>query len=325
MSRLLEVEGLSVTFRPGQPDEVPAVVEAEFGLDDGEILGLVGESGCGKSVTSRALLGLLPDGARVRGTLNLQSKEYNLASNRVSKLRGRQVGMVFQDPMGSLNPLYTVGDQLRETLRTLHPDAEDGFVDSRCLELLDRVGMDDSQRRARSYPHQLSGGLRQRATLALALAGDPDLIVADEPTSALDVTLQRRIMELFEELARDEGLGVLLISHDLPLVGRYTDRISVMYSGYTVETGPADRMVEEPSHPYTQGLVASSRALEEGEGDRLPVIPGDVPSPEERPDGCPFHPRCSEAEDRCRDEFPPDYELGDGLRTACWAREGDVR
>ncbi len=323
MNSLLSIEDLSVTFRPGAANAVPAVVSASLAIEEGEILGLVGESGCGKSVTARSVLDLLPDNSRAEGTLRFREQPFELPETSRRRLRGSKIGMVFQDPMSSLNPLFTVGDQLEETLETLEPELDETARKKRALELLDRVGMDDPERRAGEYAHQLSGGLRQRAMLALALAGSPDLIVADEPTSALDVTLQRRIMDLFVDLAGD-GLGVLLISHDLPLVGEFADRICVMYSGYTVETGPADVMNERPRHPYSQGLVASSRALVEAKGDRLPVIRGEVPSPRERPEGCPFHPRCDESEPRCEDDFPPDYRLEDSLVTACWAREGEA-
>lgn len=320
MSTLLKVSDLSVEFYPGDERSFHAVKNASFTLEQGRMLGMVGESGCGKSVTALTLMDLLPETARASGEIEFLGETYEAQDPRLSTLRGRSMGMIFQEPMTALNPVYSVGDQLAETLGVLKGWEDEERIERRGLELLDRVHLDKPRRRLEEYPHQLSGGQRQRVMIALSLAGDPELLIADEPTTALDVTLEAGIMDLFRELAT-EGLGVLMISHDLSLVGEVSDRIVVMYSGYTVEWGPSSTVVQHPQHPYTQGLMKSSAALFDRENTRLPVIEGEVPSPEDRPAGCPFHPRCPEREDRCDSEFPPVYRPAEEVETACWARE----
>lgn len=321
MVELLDVNRLAIEFYPQDPRRsFFAVKDVSFHVKQGEMVGMVGESGCGKSVTALSLLDLLPATARVSGTIRFQGTTYQGGDERLKNLRGRSVGMIFQEPMTALNPVYSVGEQLEETLLTLRDWREEERIRKESVRLLQRVHLDKPLQRMEEYPHQLSGGQRQRVMIALALAGRPDLLVADEPTTALDVTIEAGIMDLFQELVRD-GLGVLMISHDLSLVGDVSDHIVVMYSGFTVERGPAETLINQPQHPYTQGLMASSQALFDRSRSNLPVIEGEVPEPENRPSGCPFHPRCPEREDRCDQEFPPYYHPINGIETACWARE----
>lgn len=317
---LLSVEDLNVTFYPEEPRRRFSPVEdVSFDIRDGEMLGMVGESGCGKSLSALSILNLLPAEASGRGTIAVRDREYRVGSEELNFLRGRRIGMIFQEPLSALNPVFSIGYQLDETLENLR-DLDESERRQESIELLERVQLDRPEKRLEQYPHQLSGGQRQRVVIALALAGDPDLLIADEPTTALDVTIESKIMDLFNDL-KEDGLGVLLISHDLPLVAQVTDRTTVMYSGYTVETGRSDDILGDPQHPYTQGLIASSRELVEGSTKRLSVIEGEVPDPGDRPSGCPFHPRCPEKEPRCEDRFPDVFEPESDHLTACWARE----
>ncbi|MFB6347682.1 MAG: ABC transporter ATP-binding protein [bacterium] len=319
-SPLLSVQNLNVTFYPQEPDRrFRPVVDVNFSISKGEMLGMVGESGCGKSLSALSVPNLLPAEASGKGNVSFAGRDYAIGSDALNGLRGHKIGMIFQEPLSALNPVFSVGYQLDETLEHLRDlDADERREES--LRLLERVQLDRPEKRLDQYPHQLSGGQRQRVVIALALAGDPDLLIADEPTTALDVTIESRIMELFLELKND-GLGILLISHDLPLVAQVTDRTTVMYSGYTVETAPSKDLLREPQHPYTQGLMSSSTELVSGESERLSVIEGEVPDPTDRPSGCPFHPRCSEKESRCEDRFPEVFEPVENNETACWARE----
>ncbi len=319
-SSLLHVDGLSVTFYPEESyRRFSPVRDVSFSVDRGEMLGMVGESGCGKSLTALSVPDLLPPEASSSGRMNFNGRIHEIGSDSLATLRGRKIGMIFQEPLSALNPVFSIGAQLDESLRYLRDlDPDDRHRES--LRLLERVHLDRPEKRLAQYPHQLSGGQRQRVVIALALAGEPDLLIADEPTTALDVTIESRIMDLFTELS-EGGLGVLLISHDLSLVANVTDRLTVMYSGYTVETAPSERILSNPQHPYTRGLMASAKDLAVGNSKRLPVIPGEVPDPQDRPPGCPFHPRCSEKEDRCESDFPDVFEPYEGNRTACWARE----
>jgi peptide/nickel transport system ATP-binding protein len=280
---------------------------------------MVGESGCGKSLTALSVPNLLPKEATSSGQVSFKGRNYSSSSEELSELRGRNIGMIFQEPLSALNPVFSVGDQLDETLRYLR-DLDQQERRKESINLLERVHLDRPEKRLDQYPHQLSGGQRQRVVIALALAGEPDVLIADEPTTALDVTIESRIMDLFKELSRD-GLGILLISHDLSLVAHVTDRLTVMYSGYTVETAPSGIILDHPQHPYTQGLIASAKDLTSGHSDRLPVIPGEVPDPQDRPSGCPFHPRCPEKEPRCESTYPEVFEPVQNNKTACWARE----
>jgi peptide/nickel transport system ATP-binding protein len=310
---LLTVEDLGVRFR-GAPAEVVAGVS--LALRAGETLGLVGESGCGKSVTALAVMGLLPPGAEVRaarlalGPVDLLST----GKRRMADLRGDRIAMVFQEPMSSLNPAFTVGDQIAEAVRR-HRGSDRRAARARALEMLRRVGIPAAERRLDDYPHQLSGGMRQRVMIAMALANDPAVLIADEPTTALDTTIQAQILELIRELQRETGTAVLLISHDLGVVAEVASEVAVMYAGKIVEHGPAEAVFEDPQHPYTIGLMASIPVLS-GPRGRLTTIPGLVPTADAMPRGCRFATRCPFSAPVCGEE-PPLGAVGPGHRAAC--------
>jgi oligopeptide/dipeptide ABC transporter ATP-binding protein len=313
---LLGVEGLTLEVATdGGP--VRLVEEVSFAIGPGEVLGLVGESGCGKSVTAMSVLRLLPEPPTriAAGAVRFRGLDLARADRRTLKgIRGREIGMIFQEPMTSLNPAFSVGWQLAEALR-LHTDLRRGALRERLVEVLRQVGIGAPERRLAQYPHELSGGLRQRVMIAMALACGPRLLIADEPTTALDVTVQLQILELIAALRRETGLAVLLITHDLGLVAEYADRVAVMYAGRIVETGPAASLFARPRHPYTVGLLAARPRLH-GAREALVAIPGTVPSPRARPPGCPFQPRCSRRLERCA-EMPPLAGVG-GHQVACW-------
>ncbi|MFE4690183.1 dipeptide ABC transporter ATP-binding protein [Streptomyces sp. NPDC056749] len=310
---LLTVEGLDVTFRRGAG--VRAVRDVSLTVDRGECLALVGESGSGKSVTARTLLGLTGAHATVTARrLDFDGIGLGALSERQWRaVRGRRIGLVLQDALVSLDPLRTVGAEVRETLRT-HSIVEGSEIEERTLTLLAEAGIPDPSRRAGEYPHQLSGGLRQRALIASALSGAPELLVADEPTTALDVTVQARVLELLGRLV-DGGTALLLISHDLSVVARLADRVAVMYGGLVVEQGRAADVLEDPRHPYTKALLAAVPTIG-SKGSALSVTaPG---NPGSGPHGCPYAARCVAADDRCRTELPQAAADGDGHRTLCW-------
>lgn len=319
MTALLEVQDLGVQFYPGQSDRsFRALCSVNFTVDRAEILGLVGESGCGKSLTARSVLDLLPDSAVSTGEMVFDGRKYHFGRSNRKELRGRRVGLIFQEPMSALNPVFTVGSQLKETLRCLHRVEDEPDLSQKSLELLRRVHLQNAEKKLKKYPHQLSGGQLQRVMIALALAGNPDLLIADEPATALDAPLRREIIELLGELAGG-GLSVLLITHNLALVKEICDRCVVMYSGYTVENCRLRGNQISAEHPYTQGLQRTANAVHKGVRSRLPVIEGEVPEPADRPSGCPFHPRCSEEIAPCSQRFPETVEAAAG-RVACWAR-----
>ncbi|MFO7586992.1 MAG: ABC transporter ATP-binding protein [Gemmatimonadota bacterium] len=315
---LLEVRDLRTGFR-GDEGETVAVDGVSFSLGPGEALGLVGESGCGKSVTALSILGLVPEPpGRIhpRSSVRLRGEELVAASPaRMREVRGGEIAIVFQEPMTSLNPVFRVGDQVGEAVRR-HTELRGRAVRERVVALLDRVGIADPAARADAYPHQLSGGMRQRAMIAMALAGDPALLIADEPTTALDVTIQARILELLADLRRERGMALLLITHDLGVVAQVADRVAVMYAGRIVEEAPAADLFARPSHPYTRGLMRSIPDPDRP-GTRLEAIPGAVPRPGAWPAGCRFHPRCPSAMPRCRSEEPPLLDAPSS-RAACW-------
>jgi oligopeptide/dipeptide ABC transporter ATP-binding protein len=299
---LLSVRDLRVSF--GSPSgPVHAVDGISFRLGEGEVLGLVGESGCGKSATATALCGLLPAGARTSGSISLSGQELTvLPEDAWRRIRGRRVSMVFQDPMSSLNPLMSVGDHLVETLRA-HGDLPAREARAEAVQWLRRVGIPDPAARMSSFPHELSGGMRQRVMIALALCPGPDLLLADEPTTALDVTIQAQILDLLARLRDELGMAMLFITHDLGVVERVADRIAVMYAGGIAEEGPAAAVLARPRHPYSRGLLASVPGFHPRAG-RLPSIPGSVPSPRDWPSGCRFHPRCPVADGICTTAAP---------------------
>jgi peptide/nickel transport system ATP-binding protein len=322
MTRVLHVRDLRVSFPAPDGHRFHPVDGVSFSLDRGETLALVGESGCGKSLTSLALLRLVPPPGRVDAgsTIRLGDTDVlSLEGEALRRIRGRRIGMIFQDPMTSLNPVFTVGDQIAEGVRA-HLPVTKAQARERALALLQEVGIPDPAGRLDAYPHQLSGGMRQRVMIAIALAAEPEILVADEPTTALDVTVQAQILEVLDQLRRARGMAVLLITHDLGIVAGRADRVAVMYAGQIVEEAPTLELFAHPSHPYTQGLFASVPRIS-GPVERLTPIGGTVPSPTAFPSGCRFRPRCPQAFDKS--ELPPDLlAVGPDHRMRCWLAEG---
>ncbi len=313
---LLEVRDLHVTLRTAQ-GELPALRGVSFALEAGQTLGLIGESGCGKSLTALALMGLLPEGAQVRGSIRLEGQELTtLPESALCRLRGHRMGMVFQEPMSALNPLHPVGRQIAEPLR-LHKGLSAAAARAEALRLLERVQLPQARERLDAYPHQLSGGQRQRVVIAIALACGPRLLVADEPTTALDVTIQREVLELIGSLVREDGMGLVLISHNLGVMADTVQRLMVMYAGTVVESGPTAAVFARLAHPYTRGLFAARPRLGLARGTRLATIPGRVPALAEMPAGCAFAERCPHVVDACRAGPPPLVELGAGHAVRC--------
>ena len=321
---LLEVTNLRTEFRT-ERGSAHAVRGVSFSLRPGETLGLVGESGCGKSVTALSIMGLLP-GRRTRtlegSSVRFRGEELLGASPaRLREVRGNGIGMVFQEPMTSLNPVLKVGEQVAETIREHEGDSSE-TVRGRVVELLDRVGIPEPDVRYNAYPHQLSGGMRQRVLLAIAIACGPDVLIADEPTTALDVTIQAQILNLLDDLRREMGMALLLISHDLGVVAQVSDRVAVMYAGRIVERGRIPEVFANPSHPYTKGLLRALPRLDATPGP-LAAIPGQVPDPHNEESGCSFAPRCSEAMPRCRTDLPAEFSSPAGS-ARCWLAEPEV-
>jgi oligopeptide/dipeptide ABC transporter ATP-binding protein len=320
MTVLLDVNQLNISFpRRGEQALVP-VDDVTFEIAQGEWLALVGESGCGKTLTGLAIPQLLPPGAVLGRETAIRLEGRDLVALRerdLRPLRGRRIAMVFQDPATSLNPVMRVGDQVIEAIRA-HPDLACANPRQRTIELFTEVGIADPERRVDAYPHQMSGGMRQRVMIAMALATDPALLIADEPTTALDVTVQAQILELLDHLRQSRGMAILLITHDLGIVAGRADRVIVMYAGRVAEMAPTARLFANPTHPYTRGLFASIPRLERIT-DRLTPIPGTVPTPDRWPPGCRFHPRCPLAIARCAVERPPLAPVEDERhRAACW-------
>ncbi|WP_395829351.1 ABC transporter ATP-binding protein [Elstera sp.] len=313
---MLALERLSVTLPLGEGGTpVPVLEEVSLTLGRGERLGVVGESGSGKTLLALAILGLLPEGALASGTIRFDGVDLlTLASETRRAYRGRRIGMVFQEPMTALHPMLTIGDQIGEGI-ALHQGLRGAALRQATLDLLAQVQVPEPARRIDSYPHELSGGQRQRVGLAVALSGNPDLLIADEPTTALDVTVQRQILALLHDLTEARGLGLLLVSHDLGVVARLTQRLLVLYAGQAVETGPTPDLLMQPLHPYLKGL----RAAVPGLGETLTPIPGNLPTPQERGTGCRFAPRCAFRQPPCTD---PQILRAQGARTvACWQAE----
>jgi peptide/nickel transport system ATP-binding protein len=313
---LLHVSNLRTVFRRADGSEAAAVDGVSFSVKRGETLGLVGESGSGKSVTAMSIVRLVsPPGRVTGGHVRLGGTDLmTLDESAMRRVRGRQIGFAFQEPMTALDPVYTVGAQIEETLRA-HGLARGAAASARAVELLDAVRIPDPSRRARDYPHQLSGGLRQRAMLALALAAEPALLIADEPTTALDVTVQAEILDLLRDMRRMFNLSVLLITHDLGVVAEMADRVAVMYAGRLVESGPVRDVLDTPGHPYTRALLDSVPTGQPG--TRLRAIGGQVPSIADRPAGCAFAPRCPDRFAPC-DQLPPLFHIGDDHEAACF-------
>jgi oligopeptide/dipeptide ABC transporter ATP-binding protein len=317
-STVLEVRNLRITFPAPAGGRMAPVDGVSFSLARGETLALVGESGCGKSLTSLALLRLVPPPGRIepQSEIRLGSTDLlKLEGEALRSVRGRRIGMIFQDPMTSLNPVFRVGDQIAEAVRA-HRDVSKREARARAVALLAEVGIPDAEERARAYPHQLSGGMRQRVMIAIALAVDPEILIADEPTTALDVTVQAQILELLDRLRAAHGMALLLITHDLGIVAGRADRVAVMYAGQIVEEAATAELFAHPSHPYTQGLFASIPRLT-GPVARLTPIGGTVPPPYAWPIGCRFRPRCPKAFDQCI--APPNaFPAGPDHRMRCW-------
>jgi peptide/nickel transport system ATP-binding protein len=324
MTRVLQVENLRVSFPTGNGGRVYPVDGVSFTLARGQTLALVGESGCGKSLTSLALLRLIPSPGRVEDSSTILLGDTDVLALRgeaLRRIRGRRIGMVFQDPMTSLNPVFTVGDQIAEGVRA-HFDVSRAEARRRALRLLQEVGIPDPAARLDAYPHQLSGGMRQRVMIAIALSAEPEILVADEPTTALDVTVQAQILEVLDRLRDSHGMAVLLITHDLGIVAGRADRVAVMYAGQIVEEAPTTSLFARPSHPYTQGLFASIPRIS-GPVERLSPIGGSVPPPGAWPSGCRFRPRCPKAFEKS-ESMPPLLPVAPDHRMRCWlAERGD--
>jgi len=315
---LLEVRGLRTTFK-SERGEVRAVDGVDFRLERGRTLGIVGESGCGKSVTALSIMGLVPQppGRIAGGEVLFEGEDLlKCAPQRMRDLRGDKLAMIFQEPMTSLNPAFTVGDQVAETILR-HRKASPAQARAQAIEMLRRVRIPSPERRALDYPHQLSGGMRQRVMIAMALACNPQLLIADEPTTALDVTIQAQILELMRTLRAELGTAIVLITHDLGVIAELADEVLVMYAGQVIERCAAGRLFAEPQHPYTVGLLGSIPRLHL-EQERLSAIEGFVPDAAALPAGCRFEPRCPFAIDRCREEIPPLAEVSRGHHAACW-------
>jgi peptide/nickel transport system ATP-binding protein len=313
---LLEVRDLSVLLQTHR-GPAHAVRNVSFTLERGATLGLVGESGCGKSITVMALMGLLPENAKVTGSIRFEGRELvGLPERELCKLRGDRIGMIFQEPMTALNPVHTVGRQVAEPLR-LHRGMAAADARREAIALLDRVGIPDAGRRIDAYPHQFSGGQRQRITIAMALACGPQLLIADEPTTALDVTIQRQILDLIRDLVAERGMALMLISHDLGVIAQNAARMLVMYGGSVVEGGPTRAVFAHRLHPYSLGLFAARPGLQSVRGQRLATIPGNVPELVDLPPGCPFAGRCSFTIAACHTTAPPPVEVEPGHHVRC--------
>lgn len=319
MDPLLEVRGLRVEF-PTRRGTLRALDDVSFSIAAGEVLGVVGESGAGKSLTGAAIIGLLEPPGRVAGGEILLAGQRidNLSQDALRKIRGRQIGAIFQDPLTSLNPLYTVGRQIAETIVT-HLPMTWSQARERAVELLAATGIPAARERVDHFPHQFSGGMRQRVVIALALAAEPRLVVADEPTTALDVSIQAQIIELIKTLCREQGTAVMLITHDMGVIAETADRVAVMYAGRVAEIGPVADVIHQPSHPYTRGLMGSIPSLD-SHAERLVQIEGSMPRLTAIPSGCAFNPRCPQRMDRCTRERPELMPAAASL-AACWLHD----
>ena len=319
---LLQVEKLKTYFyiHGGVAQAVDGV---SFTLQKGETLGLVGESGCGKSVTSLSMMRLVPQppGKIVSGAIRFEGRDLlSLSEHDMRDVRGNDIAMIFQEPMTSLNPVFTCGSQIDEAV-VRHQGLGRAAVREKTVDMLQKVGIPDPARRANEYPHHLSGGMRQRVMIAMALSCTPDILIADEPTTALDVTIQAQILELLTQLQQDFGMAVLMITHDLGIIAEVADRVAVMYAGKIVETGRVEEIFTDPRHPYTRGLLASVPKLNE-QKERLSVIPGTVPDAVHFPQACRFSPRCPDAEAICREQQPALLQIDGGHAVACWMAQG---
>ncbi len=320
---LLELAGLSTHYVSARGTRVTrAVQDVSLTLEAGQTLGIVGESGSGKTTLALSILRLLPSGARiVSGQLRFDGEDLLKKSAReMQHIRGKRIAMILQDPMASLNPLFTIGDQVSEPIR-VHEHASRRSAWDRARRLLGSVRIAAPERRVREYPHEMSGGMRQRVVGAIAISCEPRLLIADEPTTSLDVTIQAQYLKLLRDLQREHGLALIFITHNLGIVARMCDTVAVMYAGRLVESGPVRQIFDAPAHPYTRALLESIPRLTETDG-RLTAIDGQPPDPAALPEGCAFHPRCLKALDRCRVQAPPRFSVGVQHTAACWLSEG---
>lgn len=314
---LLSIRNLSVQFFTYQ-GVVRALEDVDLTIQQGEVLGLVGETGCGKSVMARSVLRLIPNppGKITQGEILFKGEDIlKVNRKRLREIRGNEISMIFQEPMSSLNPVFTVGNQMEEVI-ILHQQVDRARAKEICIEMLQQVKMPDPERVLSKYPHELSGGMRQRVMIAMELSCRPDLLIADEPTTALDVTVQGQVLTILDDLVRRIGVSVLFISHDLGVIAQLCDRVSVMYAGQMVETAPVGKLFADTRHPYTYGLLQAIPSIDE-ERDPLMVIPGVVPRLIQPPEGCRFHPRCTERFGRCNKEVPKLMEVDSGHHVAC--------
>jgi len=315
---LLEVKKLEVTFRT-MAGKVKGVADVGFTMETGDTLGIVGESGGGKSCVSLAIMGLIPNppGEVTSGEIIFNGTDLQrLSADEIRKFRGSDISMIFQEPMTSLNPIHKCGKQIREPI-LLHTGRSKSEADQLCVHLLSQVGIPNPEHVFKMYPHQLSGGMRQRVMIAMALACKPKLLIADEPTTALDVTIEAQIVELLKKLKTEINTGIMLITHNLGLVADLCDRVIVMYTGYCMEESRVKDLIKDPLHPYTQGLLRSIPKIT-GDGERLSPITGSVPNPTRMPEGCSFHPRCSEVMSICKETLPDLIKMYDGRSVRCW-------
>ncbi|MBB5179646.1 oligopeptide transport system ATP-binding protein [Planomicrobium koreense] len=321
--RLLDVKNLVTSFRTAD-GTLQAVRDVSFHVDKGETLCIVGESGCGKSITSLSVMRLLPSNGSIESGEILLNGEplQNLSNEQMRKIRGNRLSMIFQEPMTALNPVLTIGYQLREPLM-LHHKVSKAEASKQGIELLRQVGIPNPEKRLNQYPHELSGGMRQRVMIAMALSCHPSLLIADEPTTALDVTIQAQILDLIKDLKEKLNMGVLMITHDMGVVAEVADRVMVMYAGKKIEEGPVEEIFTNPSHPYTLGLLHSVPNVDDPEFELEP-IPGNMPGLNEQISGCRFHPRCKFAMDKCKVTEPPNFKVSNGHSAMCWLNEKEA-
>ncbi|TCP60508.1 peptide/nickel transport system ATP-binding protein [Rhodovulum bhavnagarense] len=329
MGDLLTVENLTISFRTDEGLITP-VQDVSFSVQKGRTLGLVGESGSGKSVSTKAVMRLLPGSAVIapdtrmhytaKDGQRVEVEKLDPRSRAIRRLRGGEIGMIFQEPMASFSPVYTIGNQMIEAIR-LHREPNKRQAREIAIAMLERVGLSDPATRIDQYPHEMSGGMRQRAMIALALSAGPALLIADEPTTALDVTIQAQVLDLMRELQRDLGMGMIFITHDLGVIAQIAQDVAVMYLGTIVERGPTAEVIRDPKHPYTQGLLAAIPSLDRLNA-RMTPVPGDIPSPTERPTGCPFHTRCVHAiAGLCSARTPREIAPEPGRAVRCWLHD----
>ncbi len=318
--QLLNVRNLVTSFRTSE-GRLSAVRGVSFSVNQQETLCIVGESGCGKSITTLSVLQLLPNNGEItEGSITFKGEELTTKKEeQMRKLRGNEISMIFQEPMTALNPVFTIGYQVMEPLK-LHTKLNKKETRNRAIELLQQVGIPNPDKRLKQYPHELSGGMRQRVMIAIALACNPDLLIADEPTTALDVTIQAQILDLIDDLKAEMGMGVVMVTHDMGVVAEVADRVMVMYAGNVVETGTVEEIFSNPQHPYTQGLLASVPNVDDA-NQKLEAIPGSLPNLSENIAGCRFHPRCPYAMEKCMEQDPPPFKISAQQHSKCWLQE----